>query len=74
MFHVVKVKFCKNNGCYMGTKHIFGAKDGKDALLKFVSQIRDLPIEPVEIRILTVSNLMEENGMYEEENWKEVIE
>ena len=74
MFHVVKVKFCKNKGCYMAVKHIFGAKDSKDALMKFVSAMRDLDIEPIEVRVLMVSDLMEENGMYEQENWKEVVE
>ena len=74
MFHVVKVKFCKNNGCLMAVKHIFGAKDSKGALLKFISIMRDLDIEPIEIRIFMVSDLMEANGMFEEENWKEVVE
>ena len=74
MFHMVKVKFCKGNGCYVGIKHIFGAKDSKDALMKFITTIRELDIEPIEIRILTVSDLMEANGMFQKENWKKVIE
>ncbi len=68
MFHIIKVRFCIKKECRMGLKHIFGAKDSKEALRKFLKFIEEKSIEPVDIKILTVSDQMEAGGMYEKES------